>query len=100
VSEFTAGRKLAQCSDAIAKRADTMRRHRQKIREWKPSGVPVWLTPDVYVKQIQPALASVAKLQIRLALGLSEPYSSDIRAGKRIPHPRHWIALAELVGVR
>jgi len=26
-------------------------------------------------------------------LGVSEPYSSDIRARKRIPHPRHWEAL-------
>jgi len=44
-----------------------------------------------------PALASVAKSQIRSALGVSEPYSSDIRAGKRIPHPRHWETLAQLV---
>jgi hypothetical protein len=57
---------------------------------------PTWLTQDVYVKQTQLALASVAKSQIHLALSVSEPYSSDIQAGKRIPHPRHWQALAEL----
>jgi len=32
-------------------------------------------------------------------LGVSEPYAVDIRAGKRVPHPRHWQALAGLVGV-
>jgi hypothetical protein len=53
----------------------------------------------VYVKQVQPALARVAKSLIRSALGVSEPYASDIRAGKRIPHPRHWQALAGLAGV-
>jgi hypothetical protein len=34
-----------------------------------------------------------------LGAGVSEPYSSDIQAGKFIPHPRHWQALAELAGV-
>ena len=24
---------------------------------------------------------------------------ADIRAGRRRPHPRHWLALAELVGI-
>jgi hypothetical protein len=36
---------------------------------------------------------------IRKALGVSEPYSSGIQAGKRIPRPRHWQVLAQLVGV-
>lgn len=61
--------------------------------------MPSWLTHDVYVKRVQPALASIAKSRIRTTLGVSEPYSSDIQTGKRVPHPRHWQALAELVGV-
>jgi hypothetical protein len=81
------------------KRASTMRRHKQAIQNWDPSDLPSWLTPHVYLKQIQPALASVAKSQIRSTLGVSEPYSSDIQAGKRIPHPRHWQALGRLVGM-
>jgi len=32
-------------------------------------------------------------------IGVSEPYVADIPAGRRRPHPRHWQALAELVGV-
>jgi hypothetical protein len=36
---------------------------------------------------------------ISTALGISEPYATDIRAGKRKPHPRHWLTLARLVGV-
>jgi hypothetical protein len=27
------------------------------------------------------------------------PYASDIRAGRRRPHPRHWLSLARLAGV-
>jgi len=26
-------------------------------------------------------------------------HAADIRAGRRRPHPRHWQALAELVGI-
>jgi hypothetical protein len=96
---FDAGRKRAQQPESLAKRSATQRQHRQAIQSWKPSDLPAWLTRDVYVKQIQPALAGVAKSRIRSALGVSEPYASDIQADKRIPHPRHWRALAKLVGV-
>jgi CRISPR-associated endonuclease Cas1 len=98
VAEFSVGRRLAQRPDSIAKRADTMLQHRQKIREWKLSDVPAWLTREFYVNQVQPALASVAKSRIRSMLGVSEPYASYIQAGKRIPHPRHWQVLAKIVG--
>ena len=96
---FRAGRNIAQHPEHLAKRAATMRRHKQAIQNWKPSDLPAWLTRDVYLRQIQPALANVAKSQIRYALGVSEPYSSDIQVGRRIPHPRHWEALAGLVGI-
>lgn len=96
---FKAGRERARQPEHLAKRAATMHAHRQDISNWKPSDLPAWLTRDVYVKRVQPALASVTKSQIRSALGVSEPYASDIRAGKCIPHPRHWLALAELVGI-
>jgi hypothetical protein len=43
-------------------------------------------------------LARIAKSRIRSVLGVSEPYSSYIQSGKRIPHPRHWQALARLAG--
>jgi CRISPR-associated endonuclease Cas1 len=96
---FRVGRKNAQQPESLAKRSATQRRHKQAIQNWKPSDLPAWLTRDVYVKRVQPALAGVAKSRIRSALGVSEPYSSDIRTGKRIPHPRHWKVLAELAGV-
>jgi hypothetical protein len=96
---FDMGRKAAQRPEFLAKRSDTQRAHKQAIENWKPADLPAWLTRDVYAKQVQPALARMKKSEIRSALGLSEPYSSDIRSGKRVPHPRHWLALAELAGV-
>lgn len=94
---FDVGRKVAQRPESLAKRSDTQRVHKEATQNWKPADLPAWLTRDAYVKRVQPALAFVAKSQVRAALGVSEPYSSDIRSGKRVPHPRHWQALAELV---
>jgi CRISPR-associated endonuclease Cas1 len=100
VNQFRVGRKLAQAPDAMARRSETMLQHRKSIRNWKPSDLPAWLTRDVYVNKVLPALARITKSRIRSALRVSEPYASDIQAGKRVPHPRHWRALAELVDVR
>ena len=96
---FDLGRKAAQRPEFLAKRAATQRLHKQAIQDWEPSDLPNWLTRDVYVKRVQPVLASVAKSRIRSALGVSQPYSSAIQAGKCVPHPRHWQTLAELAGV-
>jgi hypothetical protein len=30
---------------------------------------------------------------------VSLPYAAFIRSGRRSPHPRHWPALAELLGI-
>jgi len=96
---FDAGRKSAQQPESLAKRSATQRLHQQAIQNWKDSHLPTWLTREVYLKEVQPVLANVAKSRIRAELGVSEPYSSDISAGKRIPHQRHWVVLARIAGV-
>jgi hypothetical protein len=32
-------------------------------------------------------------------LGISIPYAVEVRSARRVPHKRHWQALAHLVGV-
>jgi hypothetical protein len=96
---FSAGRAIAQRPEFLAKRSSTQRQHNLAICNWKLSDLPAWLTPDVYLKRIQPALASIATSRISSSLRVSEPYASDIRAGRRRPHPRHWQTLATLAGV-
>jgi hypothetical protein len=49
--------------------------------------------------RIQPLLTDIANPVIMSALEISVTYAVAIRAGRRRPHPRHWQALAELVGV-
>ncbi|MBZ5658010.1 MAG: CRISPR-associated endonuclease Cas1 [Acidobacteriia bacterium] len=66
---------------------------------WSPSSLPAWLNEEYYTEEIQPRLRTVKVREIAQALQVSKPYAAFIRAGRRRPHPRHWQALAELVGV-
>jgi CRISPR-associated endonuclease Cas1 len=93
------GRVASHSREAQARRAETQRQHHAAKRAWRPSQQPEWLTEETYAQKIQPRLAEITVPAISSALGISEPYATDIRAGKRLPHPRHWRTLAQLVGV-
>ena len=92
------GRIVAQSSKSRRKLSETQRRHRAAQRAWDSSSKPPWLNEDIYLAKIQPKLAGVPISTLSSILGVSEPYAADIRAGRRRPHPRHWNALADLVG--
>ena len=93
------GRQTANGPEAQAKRAIKAQRNALAQHSWKASDQPAWLTPELFVGKIQPSLSGISMSAIRSALGVSKWYASKIRQGYR-PHPRHWQALAELVGVR
>jgi CRISPR-associated protein Cas1 len=93
------GRIAAQSPKAQARRSATRRRNAAAERAWKPSDQPDWLTPDFYGNQVQPLLSGLTPKALMSALNVSNPYALDVRAGRRRPHPRHWRALAILVGV-
>jgi len=93
------GRIVTHTPKAEARRAATMRRQEAAKRTWKPSDLPGWLTEKVYREKIQPRLATLTVSAIASELGLSLPYATDIRPGKRMPHPRHWEKLARLACV-
>ena len=79
--------------------AATMRRLEAGKRAWKLSDLPEWLNEEFYREQIQPRLATFTVSAIALALEISKPYATDIRSGQRVPHPRHWQALAKLAAL-
>ncbi len=85
--------------EAQARRAHTQRLHAAAKRTWKKSEQPTWITEKEYLEQIQPRLAGVTLSVLSTTLGVSEPYAVDIRAGRRVPHPRHWQTMAGLVRV-
>ena len=93
------GRVASQAPGPKARRAQTQRQHAIAKKEWRPVSLPPWLDEEVYTHKIQPLLAGVANPVIMSALGVSVASSVAIRAGRRRPHQRHWLKLAELVGV-
>ena len=93
------GRVAGHSSKARARQAEKQRRHAAELKAWQPSDKPDWLTEATYREKIQPRLAAITVSALSLALGVSEPYAAEIRAGRQRPHPRHWLTLARLVGV-
>ncbi len=83
--------------EARAKHVASRRRHAAACSEWDASKQPAWLTSEVFSQQIQPLLAEIPTSVIRSRIGVSRWYAGKIRQSYR-PHPRHWLALAELVG--
>ncbi len=94
-----AARPATHSVEARAKRADTVRKRRKEQSVWSPASQPAWLTEDFYVSTIRPALASASNSTIASQIGVSRCHASQIRSGKRRAHPRHWQALADLVGL-
>src|SRR5262249_61580055 len=99
IGNLEKGRSVAQDEASRARRSQTNRVQAERVRDWKSSELPPWLTRELYSSKIVPALATLSKAQIRSALGISEPWAAYIQQGARVPHARHWIRLAELVGV-
>jgi CRISPR-associated endonuclease Cas1 len=66
---------------------------------WDSSQLPPWLTREFFLQKIHPLLATVSPSQLRSVLGISHFYGTKIRKG-HVPHPRHWLSLAGLAGIR
>ena len=92
------GRQTANSPNAQLKRANTQRKNALAQHEWKPSDQPAWLTEKLYAEKVQPLLAPMSASAIARQISVSRWYAGRIREGYR-PHPRHWLALAQLVGV-
>ncbi len=92
-------RVAAQQPQVLARLGEKQRSHRLAELAWKPEDKPVWLDETVYATQVHPKLANYSISRIAMTLGVSLPYASDIRAGRKKPHPRHWLALAGLADI-
>jgi hypothetical protein len=93
------GRVATVSAKAQALRSATQRRQAAALKSWNPADKPEWLDEKVYRDRIQPRLASITIPMILSTLDVSEPYFANIRAGRCIPHPRHWLPLARLAGL-
>lgn len=59
--------------------------------------MPDWVTGAAYSDKIQSQLSTVPLSAKASDRGVSKPYTSEARAGKRHPHPRQWQGPAQLV---
>jgi CRISPR-associated endonuclease Cas1 len=92
------GRIAAHTPEALAREGKSQRQHAKARSLWAASNQPSWLTPEFYSENIQPLLVEISNSSIASHIGVSRWYAGRIRQGYR-PHPRHWQALAQLVGV-
>lgn len=67
------------------------RRNRSWTREHPGQRDAAW-----FKREIAPKLDAFTLAEIAAATGLSLAACSRIRAGARVPHPRHWEALRKL----
>jgi len=93
------GRVASKSAESRTRLAATQLRQATARWSWDPSSKPDWLTDNFYTNQIQPKLTNATLSQIASAIGVSILYASDIRRGRRRPHPRHWVTLGLLVGI-
>ena len=59
-----------------------------------------WLDESTFRKRIQPGLRSINIPTIMVMLSISEPYALRIRSEQCVPHPRHWLKLADLANYK
>jgi hypothetical protein len=69
------------------------RRNRSWVREHPGQRDQAW-----FKREIAPKLDAFTLAEIAAATGLSLAACSRIRAGAKVPHPRHWRALKRLLG--
>lgn len=93
------GRLATHSPEAQARRSETQRRQNAARNSWNPASNPPWLSEQFYEDHIRGALRRVQVPVIQRDLSVSEPYALRIRGGRCVPHPRHWLTLARLVGV-
>ena len=93
------GRMNTHSPAAQARRSETKKRQDAALKSWDPADKPDWLNEKFYQERVKPNLRAVQVPTIQKALSISEPYALRIRAGKCIPHARHWVSLALLARV-
>ena len=93
------GRAAAKSAESRARMSASQKRQKAARRGWLPSSLPAWLTQSSYCEMILPRLSGVTVPTLAQTLNVSEPYAAKVRKGQHVPHPMHWQAMAELVGV-
>ncbi len=87
---------VGQSSESQERRQSANRRQQLARLEWESANDSRDHDPDWFTVNVLPGLAGVSLITIARATGMSTSAASKIRAGVRLPHPRHWEALRAL----
>ncbi len=90
------GQDPTNCLEAAAKRAVSLSARKREQLAWAPGEQDEW-TRERYQGEIQPRLAQIPLSALAAATGLSLSACSRIRAGRLVPHQRHWVPLRGLL---
>ena len=85
----------SKSAEAKAKRGEALRRQWALQKSWDAAN-PGPHDVERYRQDIWPGLSAVPVAEIAQATGLSKVSARDIRSGRQVPHPRHWVALERL----
>ncbi|MGH9013161.1 MAG: CRISPR-associated endonuclease Cas1 [Acidimicrobiia bacterium] len=88
-----AGKDPAQSRQARAKVGRANRARAAERQRWEAAH-PVLPDPQLFTDTILPAIRDVPLGKLAKATGLSKTNVSEVRRGRRVPHPMHWEALA------
>jgi hypothetical protein len=84
----------------VARRRESGKKQIEALQTWNPADQPAWLASEYYTFKIQPRLTQQTRPRIAEVRSLASiTYAGEIRNGKIVPHPRHWLKLAELAGI-
>jgi CRISPR-associated endonuclease Cas1 len=81
----------SRAEGALDKQRQAMQQRRREDREWEEAGGQLQ-DPAVFVEEILPLIQPLSTVLLARATGLSRTHCQDVRAGKHVPHPRHWEA--------
>ncbi len=85
----------AHTNGANRKRAATRQRQALEQAAWDAANPPA--DPELFVREVLPRIQQAPIRKLAAATGLSMRYCALIRRGERVPHPRWWETLGNMV---
>ena len=92
--ERQSGSRPTHTEVAKARRQAANAAQRAKQREWEAAHGSEVFDPGWFRANVFPGLTTVSLPAIAKATGMSTTAAGKVRSGYRVPHPRHWEALA------
>ncbi len=105
-SSLSSGRRFADrtgarpthTKEATERRSQTNAARRAEQAAWDAAHAGEEHDAQWFTDVVVPGLAEVTLPTIAKATGMSTSAASKVRAGRRVPHPRHWEVLAAIAG--